>query len=187
MKELFIKYRSVIRFLVIFLGTYAVLGFLYSIYLDLSKDSIYYPDYVTHMVAKQSNGIINSLGYYAEIKPNKNEPSMNLFINGRHLARIIEGCNALSIVILFISFVLAFAQNFKKTLLFIFVGTILIYVVNILRIVILAISIYKYPEYKEILHSVVFPGIIYGMVFLLWIYWVRNLDLQTKIEDEKTV
>lgn len=169
------------------MGTYAVLGFLYSIYLDLSEDSVYYPDYVTHIVAKQSSGILNGLGFDAVIEPNKNEPSMNLFINGKHLARIIEGCNALSIIILFISFVLAFAQKLKKTFLFILGGTIMIYVINIARIVILAISIYKYPEYKEILHGVVFPGIIYGMVFLLWIYWVRNLDLQTEIENEKTV
>jgi len=147
---------------------------------------VYYPDYVTHKVARQSTSFLNTLGYEAFVAPNKNEPSMNLFINGNHLARIIEGCNALSIIILFIAFVLAFAQKFRKTFFFILFGTILIYSVNIARIVIFAISLYKYPEYKEILHGVVFPGIIYGMVFLLWIYWVRHLETETKIEDEKT-
>ena len=175
MKQLFSKYKSVLLFLLLFLGSYIVLSLLYGLYLHLSKNGNYAPDFITNLVAKQSSAVIEGFGYSAHVVPHPNQPSMRLFVEGRFLARIVEGCNALSIIVLFVSFIIAFAQKFKKTALYIFAGVILIYGVNILRIAILAIALYTYPEYEHILHGVVFPGIIYGMVFLLWLIWVRLL------------
>ncbi len=183
MKALFVKYKSVIRFVVLFLGTYLILSVIYSFYLSLSKEGNYYPDFVTNLVAKQSSALITDFGYNAEVIPHETETSMKLFVNQQFLARIVEGCNAVSIIILFIAFIIAFAEKFKKTLLFLFAGMVLIYGVNILRIAILTIALYKYPEYSETLHGVVFPAIIYGMVFILWMIWVRMLP-NTNIKNE---
>jgi len=182
LKALFIKYKSVVRFVSLFLGTYLLLSLLYSGYLQLSKLGNYPPDFVTHLVAKQSSAVISGFGYAANVVPHLDEPTMKLYVNGTYLARIIEGCNALSIIILFVAFVIAFAEKFKKTFLFIFTGMVLIYAINVMRIAILAISLYKYPQHKELLHGVVFPGLIYGMVFLLWMLWVRMLQPVKKAE-----
>ncbi|PKA82494.1 exosortase family protein XrtF [Ulvibacter sp. MAR_2010_11] len=175
MKALFQKYKTVIRFVVLFLGSYVLLSICYAVYLQLSKGGAFTPDFITNLVAKQSSAIIGGFGYEALVQPSITEPIMELYVNGKYLARIIEGCNSLSIIILFMAFVIAFAEKFKKTLLFLFGGAVLIYAVNIVRIVILAVSLYHFPEHKEILHGVVFPGLIYGMVFLLWMLWVRML------------
>ena len=153
------------------------------VYLNTSFTGNYYPDFITNSVAKQSSELISSFGYEAEVLPHDTETSMKLYINQTYLARIVEGCNAISIIILFIAFIISFAENFKKTFLFLFAGATLIYAVNILRIAILAIAIYKYPEYSDTLHGVVFPAIIYGMVFLLWMIWVRMLP-KTTSENE---
>ena len=105
---------------------------------------------------------------------------MQLWVEGVWVGRIIEGCNAISIIILFAAFIISFAVSFKRTLVFLFAGATLIYAVNIVRIAILAIALYQYPQYQEILHTVVFPGIIYSLVFVLWVVWVRNLNLDKK-------
>jgi len=173
MKELLKTYKGVLRFILIFIGSYILLSVFYSLYLNASEGSKYYPDYVTHLVAKQSTELILSFGYNAEVLPNKIKPNMNLFVNGKHVAQIIEGCNAISIIILFCAFVLAFKNTFKKTILFLFVGVVLLFAINLVRIAILAIALYEYPEQKQLLHDVVFPGLIYGMVFFLWMFWVR--------------
>jgi exosortase family protein XrtF len=173
LKALFNKYKLVIRFVVLFLGTYLLLTVLYALYLQVSKGGSYPPDYITHLVAKQSSTLINNFGYHASIVPHEAQPTMKLFVEGQYLARIIEGCNAISIIILFIAFVMAFAQRFRKTLFFILAGATIIYTINILRIAILAVALYRYPEYEHTLHGVVFPGIIYGLVFVLWMLWVR--------------
>ena len=183
MKTLFIKYKEVIRFVLFFIGTYLLLSFLYSIYLQTSKNSEYYPDFITNLVAKQSSFVINSFGYEAQVLAKETEPIMDLYVNNTYVARIIEGCNSISIVILFVSFIISFSQKFKKTALFLIAGITLIYAVNIIRIAILAIALYKYPQYEGGLHGVVFPGIIYGMVFLLWMIWVKMLNVPPKIKN----
>ncbi len=185
LKALFLKYKSVIRFLVLFLGTYVVLSLFYNAYLHFGKSERYYPDPITHLVAKQTSVLTSGFGYQAEITPHPEEASMKLIINGQYLARIVEGCNALSVMALFAAFIVAFHQKWKPTLLYIFVGAVLIYCANLFRIVLLAITLYEYPQYEEILHGVVFPAIIYGMVFLLWVLWVRRIPAKT-FEDEET-
>lgn len=183
MKELIIKYKSVIQFVLVFLGTYLVLSFGYATYLKLSVGGSYHPDFVTHFVARQSTGLISNLGYDAEIVAHESKPQMVLNMNKKYLASIIEGCNSISVIILFIAFIVAFSQRFKKTLFFIVVGSMLIYIVNVIRIVILAIALYRYPQYEKFLHGVVFPGIIYGMVFLLWMLWIQRLSPKTNEKD----
>jgi exosortase family protein XrtF len=151
-----------------------VLSVSYKLYLDFSEGSQYYPDYFTNLTARQSELIINSLGYDAWIAPHPNEPSIKLIINNKFVARVIEGCNSISIVILFVSFVIAFADTFKRTLIYLLAGTVLIYSVNLIRIAILSIGLFHYPWRREILHTVIFPLIIYGLVFVLWMIWVRR-------------
>ncbi len=176
MKALLTKYKLVVRFIVIFLTVYSVLTVGYYFYLNLSDGTKFYPDYLTHLVARQTNTLLNGVGYEANVLPHPNEPSMKVIINGKYVARIIEGCNAMSIIILFLSFIIAFAGKFKTTLMYCFAGSIVIYAFNLIRIVILSIGLYHYPWQREILHTVIFPMLIYGMVFLLWMVWVNRFS-----------
>ncbi len=182
MKDLFKKYKSVIRFILTFLLVYGSLSIAYKLYLDYSVNSKFYPDYFTNLVAKQSESLLGTFGFDAQIEPHPNEPSVKLIINEKYVARVIEGCNSLSIVILFVSFVIAFAGKWKATLFYILAGSVLIYAANLFRIVILSIGLYHYPWRREILHTVIFPLIIYGLVFLLWMFWV-NRFANRKIKD----
>ena len=183
MKNLILKYRSVIKFIFSFLLVYAILTFAYKFYLQYSTGEKYYPDYVTHIVAEQSADLLHDLDYRAQVVPHPNEPSMKLIINEKYVARIIEGCNSVSVIILFISFIIAFSGRFKLTVLYILAGSVLIYITNVFRVVILAAGLYHYPWRKDILHTVIFPGIIYGMVCLLWVFWVNRFSNLKKIND----
>ena len=176
MKALFVKYKSVIKFILTFLLVYIGLSVVYKIYLNASINSQYYPDYVTNLVAYQSEALLNTIGYDAKVIKHPDEPSMKLLFEGKYIARIIEGCNAISVIILFMAFVIAFSGKLKTTILFLLSGSVLIYVVNLVRIVILAYGLYHYPWRSEILHSVIFPAIIYGIVFLLWMLWVNRFS-----------
>lgn len=180
MKSLIKKYKLVIKFILTFLFVYGVLAVCYAVYLHYSDGFKYYPDYLTNLVANQCKALLNTLGYNAKVIPHPNEASIKLFINQKYLARVIEGCNAVSVIILFLSFVVAFSGNFKSTVLYILFGSVLIYVVNVLRIVFLTIGLYHFPQYEHLLHNIVFPVIIYGIVFLLWIFWVKTFSIVTK-------
>ncbi|MDP5082166.1 MAG: exosortase family protein XrtF [Winogradskyella sp.] len=180
MKALITKYKLVIRFIIVFLSVYTVLTIGYNLYLNLSDGSKFYPDYFTHLVAKQTNTLINSLDYEAQILPHADEPSMKIIINGKFVARVIEGCNSISVIILFLSFIIAFAGQLKTTMLYGLAGSIIIYAFNLIRIVILSIGLYNYPWRRELLHTVIFPMLIYGTVFLLWMLWVNRFSKPKK-------
>ena len=155
---------------------YVLLSVVYKLYLQYSDGSKFYPDYMTNLVSLQSETLLNSFGYKTQVLPHSDEPSMKLILNGEYLGRIIEGCNAVSVIILFVSFIVAFSGKLKTTFFYILSGSVLIYTVNLLRIVVLTVGLYHYPEYADVLHNVIFPGIIYGMVFLLWIFWVNRFS-----------
>ena len=176
MTELFRKYKSVIRFIVTFLLVYGALSQAYQFYLDLSEDSKYYPDYLTNVAARQSKEILETIGYETRVEPHPDEPSMKLIIRDKYVARIVEGCNSISVIILFISFVIAFSDKFKTTFFYILAGSTFLYAVNLIRVVILSVGLYHYPWRREILHTVIFPAIIYGMVFILWMFWVNRFS-----------
>ena len=154
-----------------------MLTFGYKIYLDYSVGSKFYPDYITNLTARQSEVLIDNLGYDSRVVPHENEPSMKLIINNKFVARVVEGCNSVSIIILFASFIIAFRDSTKRMTLYILAGSVLIYAINLIRIVILSVGLYHYPWRREILHTVIFPLIIYGLVFLLWMFWVRRFTI----------
>lgn len=173
---LFVKYKSVIKFIIVFLIVYISLSFAYKLYLQYSDGSKFYPDYFTNLVAKQTESLLSSIGYNVKVLPHPDEPSMKVILNNQYLARVIEGCNAISVIILFVSFIVAFSGKLKTTFFYILSGSVLIYTVNLLRIVFLTMGLYHYPDYEAVLHAVVFPSIIYGLVFLLWVFWVNRFS-----------
>ena len=183
MKALLIKYKTVVRFILTFILAYVVLSITYKLYLDFSDGSKYYPDYITNLVANQTEYLLNDFGYQAKTIAHSDEASMKLIINNKYVARVIEGCNSVSVIILFVSFMIAFAGRFKRTFLYTLSGVVLIYAVNLARIVILSVGLYHYPWRRDILHTVIFPMIIYGMVFILWMFWVNRFTKINKSHD----
>ena len=174
--------KIVVIFLIKFFVTYALLFLMYSIYLSKTqKTKVFFAcSPITNTVAKQTKYVLDVLGYNAKIEQHSSEVSVKLGINDTFVARVIEGCNSINIIILFISFIVAFANKFKVTILYILAGSLIIYVVNILRIAVISIALYEYPQFEGFLHGILFPLIIYGITFLLWFIWVRKFSLIKK-------
>ncbi len=177
MKQLLQHYKPFLLFLGKFIVSYLILSIIYQSYLnrfDASKAEV---DLFTEIVADQSATVLSWFDSKSYTMPHLKEPSVKLIYKGKYISRIIEGCNAISVIILFISFVIAFTGKFKNTVLFILFGTILIHILNIGRIALLCVGLYYFPNLEHLLHGVVFPLIIYGIVFLLWIVWVNKYSL----------
>lgn len=176
------KHKNIVVFLVKFFATYFVLFSIYSFYLQNSqqKKGAFETASVTTKVAKQTTGLLRFFGYDADYMQHQEELSVKLLIQGNYTVRVIEGCNSVSLIILFISFIVAFSGSLKATILFSFLGSIFIFGINILRIAFLTVMIYKYPKHQEFLHTLVFPAIIYGTVFLLWVLWVHKFSKYKK-------
>ena len=170
--------KTVVIFLVKFFGSYIILFLLYSFYLGKTQNTVelFTCAPITKTVANQTKFILTYVGYDVDVVQHDSESSMKLIVEGQFVARIVEGCNSVSVIILFIAFITAFANGFRRTLLFIIFGSLLIYIINIFRIAVISIAIYKYPQYEMFLHDIVFPGLIYGVTVLLWVIWVQKFS-----------
>ena len=169
-------------FLVKFFATYFLLFGAYSFYLHKTqqKTDVFVCSPLTGTVAQHVYKTSKMLGYDASIEQHSEELSIKFMLNGNYVSRIIEGCNSVSIIILFLAFIIAFSGSLLNTVLFGLFGSILIYIVNVLRIIALSILYHKFPEYQTILHDLLFPSVIYGLTFVLWVTWVKFfLNLKT--------
>ena len=174
MKKYFILYRPFLLFLGTFFLTYIALTFLYQQYLNSFEENKI--DSITRMVSENTGQVLQLFTDESSIEESAEHPYMKLFYEQKYVARIVEGCNAISVIILFISFVVAFSGKLQATLLFIFGGSLLIYALNILRIAALSALIFYFPKQEPFLHGVFFPLYIYGVVFILWLIWVRKFS-----------
>lgn len=178
LKKYFIEYKPFLVFLAVFFGCYILLTFFYQFFLNgFGANTV---DTITQVVAQNAAKVIS--WFFMRIQPEVfvNEPFVRMYFQNQYIVRIVEGCNGVSVIILFISFIAAFSGSLKNTLFFIFGGTFLIYILNVLRIALLIVLMYYFPEKKHLLHNVLFPAIIYGSVFILWIIWVNKFSKYAK-------
>lgn len=174
------QYKPFFIFLTKFLLFYIVFTFIYKMYLDqyhVAKNEV---DSFTEIVANQTEKLLSVFTESKASIPHDKEPSVKLFFKEKYVARIIEGCNAVSVMILYAAFIFAFSTEWKKTGLYIIFGIVLIHILNVIRIALLASSLFYYPQYEEILHGTIFPLFIYGVVFILWILWVTKFSGHAK-------
>lgn len=88
------------------------------------------------------------------------------------IIRVGSSCNGLELLVLFAIFVICYPSK-KQKLIFILFGLILIHAINIIRNFILTImAIHKSP-YFDFFHRYIFVFLVYGIIFLLWIWWTN--------------
>lgn len=178
MKKYLILYRPFLVFLAQFFLTYLVLTLIYQAYLSCFDEHTV--DGITRYVAIHTEQFLRLFDVDFTISENAKTSYIMLYYNQKAIARVVEGCNAISVIILFISFVVSFSGKFKPTLLFIIGGSLFVYILNIIRIALLCWALYWFPEQQSLLHEIVFPLFIYGVVFILWIIWFNKFSLYAK-------
>lgn len=180
MKKYFKQHKPFFLFLAKFLGSYVILIFLYNAYLRNFDVAANKADGFTILVANQAKYILDEFGFKLRSAPSPNDPSVMFYVSNKPFVRIVEGCNAMSVMILFVAFILAFAGGVWRTIVFLIIGVFTIHVLNILRIALLTMGLFHYPEVKTFLHDIVFPLFIYGVVFGLWVLWVNKYSNYAK-------
>jgi exosortase family protein XrtF len=179
---MFNDFKPVLKILLRFVILYVVMVLAYQFYLNQFKNTGLDP--VSEWVANQAAFVQNFFGYHTQIVPGKPEHETDWFyVSGRYVSRMVEGCNAISVMVLFLAFVFAFYQGIR-TFVFAALGFIFLHLINVLRIAGLNILLVEWPQYSKIGHDYLFPAIIYGSVVLLWLIWIKFFAL--KDSDNET-
>lgn len=85
-----------------------------------------------------------------------------------------DNCNAISLFAIFTGFIVAYPGKLSVKLIFIPLGIIIIEIINIIRIISLAILDTFSRKWTEFNHTYTFTVFVYGIIFLLWILWVNK-------------
>jgi len=96
-----------------------------------------------------------------------------IFFGPKRLIGIADACNGLSLLVLFVGFIIAYPGKIYFKVIYSFIGIILIILLNISRCTALAMLHNAYPQLTEFAHHYVFKIIVYGLVFYLWIQFVK--------------
>ncbi len=85
-------------------------------------------------------------------------------------------CNGVTLMFLFAIFVVAYPGNVKNKLWYVPLGILTVYIINILRIISLALIAYYSPQYLDFNHTYTFTFLAYSAVFGLWMLWVNKFS-----------
>jgi len=172
------EFKPTILFLVKFVGIYVVGNFLYGLYVTAYEPS---PDPATRWVTDQSAVVLTVCGWPTEAEDSVNKPTTHLKYKSKNVLAVFEGCNGINTIIIFIAFLIAFGPLSTNLLWFIPVGLLVIHLVNLGRIALLFWVVVYHPDYMYFMHKYFFTAILYVVIFMLWVWWVRTFALDKSV------
>jgi len=90
-----------------------------------------------------------------------------------------DNCNAIALFALFSGFIIAYTGKAKYKIIYILFGIFSIELLNVFRVVGLAILDTHSRAWTEFNHTYTFNIIIYAYIFLLWMLWVNKFSGKT--------
>jgi exosortase H (IPTLxxWG-CTERM-specific) len=153
--------HPITRFCLLFL----ILLLAFSFLLSIELVQYYFYDPFTAFIATQAAWILKIVGLKVH--------ASGITISGEGFSvKILANCNAIFEIMLFLSAVIAFPALLKEKLIGGIVGTIFIYVLNLLRVVALfLIGVYS-PQFFEETHIYVSQSIFIVVVAIFWLFWI---------------
>ncbi len=117
-----------------------------------------------------STGVLQSIGYETW------SIHRTLGIGENRGIELVDGCTGISAIGLFLGFILAYPGDWKNRISFSLLGIGVIYIVNIVRIVVLAITQEEWVEFFDVTHDYSTTTIFYIVIFVMWMAWVKFSD-----------
>ena len=164
--NLYLNNKNIIHFLVKAGGLYLAWTLLYHLFIepDMRTDSmlilnlIFFADRILHIFNYEVFSSSTMIG-----------------ITGTSGLIISPVCDGLDLFVLFSIFIVSFPGKAVHKLFFITTGILIIHVLNILRIVTLALIENHYPNALAFNHSYTFTLLMYLVIFGMWMVWVRKV------------
>lgn len=171
--SLYQDFKPSILFLAKFIGLYIVLNVAYGFYLDASKGEA---DVMTKWVTEQTAAIIDIYEDKIGTGPKDDLKSIFIFKDSQAILSVYEGCNGLNVMVIFVSFLIAYGKIGKRMLWFIPLGLLVIHLFNILRILLLFHVTISMPDFLYFSHKYLFTAFIYIAVFGMWALWIFKVN-----------
>jgi exosortase family protein XrtF len=173
------EYKQALLFLLKFIGLYFLLNTVYGLYVEYYKPDA---DPITILVSQQARWVLSWFheGLIVVVTPQNHY--IAILKGGETVINIFEGCNGVNVLIVYFVFTVSFSSHWIKYWKFLFASVIIIYGVNLARVIVLFWVAFYFPSSLYFFHKFLFTGIIYGFVFLLWYVWVKKTIIALNVE-----
>jgi exosortase family protein XrtF len=163
LRKLYRENRSAVFFVLKLIGLYIGLQLIYDFVITpyTTLDS-----WLILQIISQAESILTFFGY--ELLEHNLYSTYHMGIKGTSGVVIGNPCDGLSLFILFAAFIVVFKGKWWVKLLFVGVGILFIHILNVLRVVALALVVKYHPEQLDFHHSYTFTLLVYAFIFLLW-------------------
>ncbi len=189
------EFKPTILFLVKFFVIFLALSAMYGQYIK-SYDTADPPqtDPITRFVTYNCVGAGNMMGYETMVLENdhlnyrvEDETTFDgLLMDGMNAISVEEGCNGISIMLLFVAFVIAFGGKLLNLVIFIPAGLLFIHLANIGRLMLLSLlNVEMGGQAFHFFHKYFFTASIYLAVLLLWYLWAVKFSGKTTAKKTK--
>lgn len=146
---------------------------LYLVYQFVIKRYTYYDQKFIGSLIEAADVVLNAIGYKT-FKVLQDRDMQVIGIDGSNGVWVGSNCNAITLFALFAVFIIAYPGNQKNKFWYIPSGIVAIHVLNILRVVALALTANYFPDYLNFNHTYTFTFMVYAFIFLLWMIWVNR-------------
>ncbi len=152
---------------------------LFLIHQFIVKKYTYYDQKFISGIITSAEFILKALGYKTFARLQSIDFQL-VGIDGSNGVWVGPNCNAITLFTLFSVFIIAYPGYQKGKLWYIPLGILCIHLLNIIRVVALAlIAFYLPPEYLSFNHTYTFTFIIYAFIFMLWMIWINKFSNKT--------
>jgi exosortase family protein XrtF len=167
------QFKPAIFFLLKFLIFYSLSNFLYGIFIIYHHPAV---DPITKGLVAHFTRLTSLFLDHLYFIPYTEKPYVGLLVNNRQMLLVFEGCNGVNVWLVFLSFLLAYGPLNKRMFYFCMVGTLLIYLLSLLRLAVLLMIVVYLPHYVFIFHKYILTIVLYGCVFGMWYLWIRKFS-----------
>ena len=130
-------------------------------------------EFLTEKSTVVSSYLLTALGYStAYVAVNGGQ---ELYMGEVPLLGVGHACNGLILYTIFIGLILIFPATFRNKLIMSLIGITVIFLMNIGRIVSLCLIYLYHPSFFNVSHKFIFTTILYGVIFLLWMFYVNQI------------
>jgi exosortase family protein XrtF len=158
-------------FLARFLAFYLVVNFLYGWWVTAYEPG---PDPATVSATHQATFLLHVAGYDVKNVRHSSKAAERILLVEKSVLSVYEGCNGINVWIIFVGFVFAFSGISWRVAAFLLVGSVIIHLANLGRIIFLFFISLNYPDALYFFHKYFFTAGLYLIVFVMWYYWITR-------------
>jgi exosortase/archaeosortase family protein len=108
------------------------------------------------------------------INLNADDAKRTMFFDNNGFIGVNMSCSGFKQLLQLIILFLVYPGPWKHKLWYIPLGVVLIYGVNLFRIIALSVVVVNSPEYFQVTHDYIIRALFYVVIFILWVIWVEK-------------